>query len=255
MRDDMFEVIIERPRWGSRMRHRRRAQRIDAKVAVARDPDQLPSQFGLRRWADLGTSKSLSENLAPLRRYLETQVNRPWDKVWSDISANLATGSTVQQHVRGHVGDFVAITTSSKDGIVQVHDHYGRIMPLNDTHYRLYVDPRTGLLRRNKHYKSWDRKARDNKAAAERYRATRMRELAPDTQLHRFDDGAWWEVKLAAVPSRLLRPDLAPVVDVVYRARLSRLAPFELYGRPDVYAVRKRQLSRREIVDLGLPRR
>src|SRR5829696_5793202 len=103
MRDDMFEVIIERPRWGSRMPYRRRARRIDAKASLARDSDSLPSYFGMRRWALLGQSKSLNENLAPLRRYLEGQVNRPWNKVWSEISANLAATSTVQQHVRDHV--------------------------------------------------------------------------------------------------------------------------------------------------------
>ena len=46
MRDDMFEVIIERPRWGSRMGHPRRSKRMDAKVTAARDPDALFSKLG-----------------------------------------------------------------------------------------------------------------------------------------------------------------------------------------------------------------
>ena len=41
---------------------------------------------------------------------------------------------------------------------------------------------------------------------------------------------------------------------VVRSARLSALPVDELYGRDGVYAVNKRQLSRREIADLGLPR-
>jgi hypothetical protein len=96
MRDDMFEVIIERPRLGSRMKHQRRTRRIDAKVTAAQDPDSLPFHIGLSRWAKLGPSKSLNENLVPLRRYLERQVNRLWNKVWSEISANLSAASTVQ---------------------------------------------------------------------------------------------------------------------------------------------------------------
>jgi hypothetical protein len=268
MRDDMFEVIIERPRWGSRMKHNRRTRRIDPKAAAARDPDILPSRIGMRRWALLGPSKSLNENLAPLQRYLDTQVDRPWDKVWSDISANLSAASTVQQHVRDHIADFVAISTFMRDGVVWVHGRYGRIEPFASSRYRLYVDPRTGLLRRNKHYQGWRQKVRAEQAEAMRERAARMREVAPDTQLHRLDDGAWWEVKLAPLPRRAERRtdprtgvtreyaviDGQAYVDVVLRPGLSQLPPAELYGRYGVYAAAKRQLSRREVAALGLPR-
>ena len=223
----------------------------------------------MRRWALLGPSKSLNENLAPLRRYLDTQVNRPWDKVWSDISANLSAASTGQQHVRDHIADFVAITTFMRDGAVWAHGRYRRIEPLASSHYRLYVDPRTGLLRRNKHYQNWRQKARAEQAEAARDRAARMREIAPDMQLHLLDDGAWWEVKLAPLPRRPERRtdprngiardnavvDGLAYVDIVLRPGLSQLPPTELYGRYGVYAAAKRQLSRREVAALGLPRR
>ena len=268
MRDDMSEVIIERPRWGSQMKHRRRVRRIDAKASLARDADDLPHQIGMRRWALLGQTKSLNENLAPLRRYLEGQVDRPWNKVWSEISANLSAASTVQQHVRDHIFDFVAVRSFMQDGAVWLDERYGRAVALAETHYRLYVDPRSGLLRRNKHYKSWKRKGREDQLAAERDRATRMRELSHDIQLHLLDDGAWWEVKLAKMPTRRERAvnrrtgcvreheviDADAFVDVVLRPQLSRLAPDELYGRHGVYAVSKRQLSRRDAANLGLPR-
>jgi hypothetical protein len=267
MRDDMFEVIIERPRWGSRMKHRRRARRIDAKAASANDPDSLPAQIGMRRWALFGTPKSLNENLAPLRRYLEAQADRPWNKVWSEITANLSAASTVQQHVRDHVLDFVAVSTFVKDGTVWLNPRRGRLGPLAESHYRLYVDPRTGLLRRNKHYRSWQRRRREDDAAATRERAARMRSVSADTQLHLLDDGAWWEVTLAPLPTvrqRRANPmtgtlreydavDESAYVDVVLRTGLSRLPPHELYGLYGVFAVDKRQLSRREAVRLGLP--
>ena len=264
MREDMFEVIIERPRHGHRMGHHRRARRMDAKVLTARAPDLLLSKLGMQRSAKLGrSSKSLNENLAPLRRYLERQVNRPWDKVWSEISANLVAGSTVQQHVRDHVGDFVAIRTLMKDGTVFVTGRYGRPTPLRESHERLYVDPRTGILRKNKHYASWQKKRRDERAAAAKHRATRMRELGDDLQAHKLDDNGWWEVRLAAIPTRKVSykgRDGAPfeynvrqkVTDVVVSAKLTKLPIAELYGRDDVYAIAKRQMSRREIADLGV---
>jgi hypothetical protein len=263
MREDMFEVIIERPRRGSRMGHPRRARRMDAKVATARDPDMLVSKLGMRRSSAFARSyKSLNENLAPLRRYLEKQVNRPWDKVWSEICENLSASSTVQQHVRDHVGDFVAYKTFVKDGKVFVVNRRGYWpMPLTDGHYDLYVDPRTGILRKNKHCVSWKRERREKDEAAARERATRMREIAPDTQMHKFEDRGWWEIKLAPIPTygvpqaigyRGYYQTYQPVTDTVLTAGLSDLPPAELYGRHGVYAVSKRQLSRKETAALGV---
>jgi len=261
MRADMFEVIIERPRWGSRMGHPRRAKRMDAKVAAARDPDLMLSKLGMKRGATFArVSKSLNENLAPLRRYLESQVNRPWDKVWSDICENLSTASTVQQHVRDHVSDFVAIHTSIKDGVLYGQTRYGKLHPLTDLHYRLYVDPRTGILRKNKHYKSWQRQHREEQAAAAKHRATRMREITPNIQAHKLDDNCWWEVRLAPTPKKTVSYPWSPGIkytiddkftDVVHQAKLSTLPVAELYGKPGFYAAAKRQLSRNEIRDLG----
>jgi hypothetical protein len=138
----------------------------------------------------------------------------------------------------------------------------GRTQPLAESWYRLYVDPRTGLLRPNKHYRSYSQKHRESEAAVARHRASRMRVVSDTIQIHKLDDNAWWEIKLAPIPSRLVGPaaeqlkrqGLDDFVDVVMRANLTTLPPHELYGVSGVYAVAKRQLSRKEIKDLGLPR-
>ena len=263
MRDDMDEVIIERPRRGSRwLKHARRTRRIDPKVATARDPDAIPLQVGIGRWTTYSRNrKTLNENLSPLRRYLEKQVNRPWDKVWSDISENLSASSTVQQHVRDHIGDFVAMQTFIKDGVVSLTGRFSRPRPLADGHYRMYVDPRTGILRKNKHYRSWQQGRRAEAEQVARERAARMREIAPDTQLHKFEDRGWWEVKLAPIPKvrvptttgyRGYYETYERVTDVVASAGFSDLPSWELYGRDGVYAVSKRQLSKKELAAFDL---
>lgn len=266
MRDDMYELIIERPRWGSRwLKYPRRAKRVDAKVTVDRDPDSLPSKVGMKRGAKAArVYKNLNENLAPLRRYLESQVNRPWDKVWSEISANLEAGNTVQQHVRDHVEDFVAFRTFVRDGTVYLTGRRGGPHKVSDGGgYLLYVDPRTGILRKNKRYRGWTRLRRERLAQEVRERAARMREIAPDTQLHKFEDRGWWEIKLAPIPIvrvpqavgyRGYYETYTTVTDTVVTAGLSDLPTDELYGRQGVYAVSKRQLSRKEITALKLPR-
>ncbi|MFX8308882.1 hypothetical protein ABTL21_19880, partial [Acinetobacter baumannii] len=62
--------------------------------------DQLPSKQGMQRpYLERGAYKDLNENLGPLRRFLERQVGRPWNDVYSEIARNLRVTSTVQQHV------------------------------------------------------------------------------------------------------------------------------------------------------------
>ena len=53
--------------------------------------------------------KSLNEHLGPLRRYLSSQVGRPWDKVYAEICAHISVDSAVQDHVRDHVFDYVTV--------------------------------------------------------------------------------------------------------------------------------------------------
>lgn len=241
MRDDMFEVIIERPRHKSRARFPRKFRRRDA-VATRHDPERLGFAAGIGL-----VDKSLNENLAPLRRYLERQIDRPWNKVWSEISAKLRPDSTVQQHVRDHVEDFVAIKTFVKDGAIWTAGSgrfYSRPHPLKESGAKLFVDPRSGLLRRNKYYQTrWQFKAKV------RERAQRMREVSPTVQIHRFGKHGWWEVVL--MPTKLDRYEIKKSgLDVVVQSGFSNLMPHVLYGREGVFAIAKRQLSKPEIAQL-----
>jgi hypothetical protein len=236
MRDDMFEVVIERPRHKSRARFPRKLRRRDA-FATRHDPERLGFVSGISL-----TDKSLNENLSPLRRYLERQVDRPWDKVWSEICALLKPSSAVQQHLRDHVSDFVAVKTFSKDGDVWISNAFLIApQPLKGSRVRLYVDPRSGLLRRNKFYQT----RRQSNAA----KVKRMHEVSPPLQIHHFGKHGWWEVVLT--PTNLDRYQIKRRgLDVVIQSGFSNLMPHALYGRESVYAIAKRQLSKREIAQL-----
>lgn len=139
MREDMYKVIVERPR---------RWKGGDAAAARLRNNFDGPTRLGTR--AGYGY-RSLNENLNPLRRYLRAQTGRPWDKVFSEICASIDTRNTVQQHIRQHIHDFIAI---------DVADLGSRRKFLSSTFgvsQELYVDPHTGLIRVNKTYRSWRR--------------------------------------------------------------------------------------------------
>ncbi len=195
MRKDMAKVIVERPRLGRAAA----GLKPGRSRALVDDDGEIVRARGAREPAVRAPkTKSLNETLNPLRRYLEAQVGRPWNKVYSEISAHLKPTSTVQQHVRDHIEDFVAFRTRMREGQVYVNDRWGKEMPLAQTWQRLYVHPRTGLLRRNEKRLARGRMAREVREAAAAERAARLREIDAVTQAHLFG-GDWWEVKLAEI--------------------------------------------------------
>lgn len=243
MRKDMSKVIVERPRLGRSM-----AGKKPGRTMALADDDGEPIRAKGAREPKKREQKTkwLNENLSPLKRYLARQVGRPWSKVYSEISENLKPSSTVQQHVRDHLVDFVAIKVRREKGELWADTRWGRPMPLSRTSHLYYVHPRTGLLRENEQRVTWKQAERHAKLLAEAELAKRMRAVDAKTQFHLLDDGAWWEVKLAKIPPR------QAYVDVVRRAKLSKLSVGTLYDREGVYAHDKRQLSKAEMKLLKL---
>jgi hypothetical protein len=237
MRADMAKVIVERPRSGSRYKHEgkgyhRRRQRLA--------PEELPRREGIKARAR-GAEKRLSENLAPLGRFLGSCVGRPWDDVFAEICENISRDSAVQDHVRDHVRDFVATHVVLIGGVPCVGEgwHYGR--PLGEVFRRqhLYVCPHTGLLRRLE------------VPSRKRPRPHRPREPNPVRldagRQCRWVDGAWHLVTLA--------PWVSPGYDVVLRRRVDELTPEQVvraYGAR-VYATAKRRLGKKEMRQLPIP--
>jgi hypothetical protein len=258
MRKDMSKVIVERPRLG-----RSRAGLKPGRTRVVTDDEGEPLRAARGGRAPksnkLQKTKSLNENLNPLKRYLASQVGRPWRKVYSDISEHLKPTSTVPQHVRDHLDDFVATKARSVKGVIWAETRWGKPMPISDTGHLYYVHPRTELLLKNDKRVSWKQAERKFREREDAERAKRMRVIDADTQAHLFD-GAWWEVKLAKVKQYQKRDPhsggyyLAQdrYTDVVRSAKLSGMSEEQLYGRHGVYACAKRQLSKAEIKRLKL---
>lgn len=143
MRADMFKVIVERPRWGSR-------HASAAKLKKKTDPNLKFIGHKRHAWLAAPYTKSLNENLAPLRRFLWKQRGRKWDDVFSEICEHLDTGSTVKMHIREHVGDFIMITVHVDPEANWIgQSRWGGAWPL--AHQwgwpDLYVDPFDGRVK------------------------------------------------------------------------------------------------------------
>lgn len=236
MREDMDKVIVERPRrgGGNASKGRWREHAFDG-----------PMQEGMRRRHS--ERKSLNENLAPLRRFLESRVGKYWPKVYAEISAQLRPSNAVQQHVRDHLRDFVATRTSLGPEGILVHNYgyRGGIEPLSKAGHAFFVHPVSSVLLRTPHRRRWAPSWAEQRQARAVAAASRLRVLDDTRQLHKLR-GCWFEVTLAPLPSD------GPVTDVVIDPGLAAIPRHELYGRRDRRAIAKRQLGRKELAQHGL---
>jgi hypothetical protein len=224
MRADMSRVIVERPRRGGSYR-------------PGRPPpvEEMPFGEGMRRRHLLGGNwKELNENLAPLRRYLERQVGRPWNKIYAEITARLRADNTVQQHVRDHLRDFVAINPRRVSASYVRHPGGTRERLSRLWYQPLYVDEKDGILKRTNRLpeaKALRRLARDRTTAP----PDRI-PLGADRELRRIG-GLWYELHLPSPQDDGPRPDAAPWAsldgsDIAPKRKLNR-AELRRYGLED----------------------
>ena len=233
MRPDMSKVIVERPRRGSRLR--------SAKFGVRLSPQLEPDEADPLPPRRPRENKSLNENLAPLERYLNKQVGRPWDKVYSEIRANLDGRKATQLHILQHLSGYVTTDCWTENGtLVGKGGFWGRAWPVEG----LYVDPKTRLLC------SAPRAKRDR--GAKTVTRVRVSDLAHDELI----DGIWYRFEYRRRdPDELLEVVRFHEDQPERNAKYSLVAPGDrrtIYYRDTPAAsklvlVSKRQRSRQEV--------
>jgi len=116
----MKKVVTERPRWGSDHKNRDNLK-IRKNIIVIEEDGEISDtttpggKFSTR--AKYYERKSFSDLLGPLKSYLKSQVDRPWDIVWSEISQNLPASGVLNIHIRDHIEDFVTLDVEKIDGV------------------------------------------------------------------------------------------------------------------------------------------
>jgi hypothetical protein len=240
MRHDMAKVIVERPRWGGGAKYPRAVQRSDNRHPL----EELPRRTSAKRpWlVDGRVQKCLNENLAPLRRYLRSQVGRPWNKVYSEIRERINPDSAVQLHIWQHLMEYVCTDPHVITGDVGDVAYHGFRRPLR--YFAYYVDPRCGLLRENAEYGRRWRSAAPRRAEA----WPGVVEVDDDHAMVPLE-GLWFELRLVPEPAGRGR-----VYDHVLRREIDiGGTDLRVYRGRRVYVAAKRQLNKRDIRHFDLP--
>ena len=144
MREDMSKVVTERPRVGHSepsVKTGRRIHRYDENDEY----EDLPKRekYSMKRQAGRTRGKHFSDLINPLLRYLRSNVGRPWDKVYSEMSEHLDFRKTTGRHIFEHVQQAVELHCYiGEDG--KIYDQPCWKTPC--LVQGLYVHPRTRLL-------------------------------------------------------------------------------------------------------------
>jgi hypothetical protein len=254
MREDMYKVIVERPRHG---------RYFKSEYPCPHDLEESPKNESLKKRHR--ARKYLNENLSPLKRFLAKQVNRPWDKVFSELCKHIDRRNTVQQHIHEHIDGFVARHVTKING--ELYSTTGWRNPWALSHpwqSELYVDPDTGILRKNSFREKTRAEEKQKRMLAIEKGHSHRRKLDAQHQLVQLE-GIWYFVTVETVPEK-------PDKEVCHQLRLSGQLPMDvirnlpawdcatggnlgnhyLLGDYRLYASAKRQLNSRELKRYGL---
>jgi len=116
MREDFDKVLTERPRVGGGGVYRS-GKRMGEK--------ELHEDFSIKKSPmSMGRgSKEFTDLISPLYRWMEKQVGRPWNKVYSDIKVNFGSSNLQHQHLLDHIKWMVSFGCFKKDH--KIYDSMG----------------------------------------------------------------------------------------------------------------------------------
>lgn len=159
----MSKQICEDARSHSSDRVASRSRRRNAKQRMHVDPEDSAPSEGMKNTYKHSTKasnfrKDFGEHLSPLYGFLNKQVGRPWNDVFSEICEQITIDSTVQRHIREHVFDLVEINIRIINGkphefnpYAYANDRRGWILHSDwrrrGKHRQMYVDPEDGILK------------------------------------------------------------------------------------------------------------
>lgn len=154
MRTDLNKVLCERERRGANRNHR--PYRRMKKFAPDLDPvDGGPAGQEGMTYRYGRDAKDFDEHLSPLYGQIRKAVGKPWNKFYSELCKVFDKRSVINQHILGHLRDFCEKDLYEKDGKLYVKSQIMSDLPLEEARCDFYVDPKDGIIKKNKHKKTY----------------------------------------------------------------------------------------------------
>jgi hypothetical protein len=261
MRHDMQKVVGDTRRSGGHAKfpkHRRDG---------VRDVEDLPARESMssrhvRDWSHSKGGKAFRS--APIRRWLNAQVGRPWSKVLSEMCARLNRETSAGRDALSTIEWYVETdVTIREDGVpMEKRAWNGKTPEVSG----LYVHPVNGLLcRAEPRHVNW-REAHREREAQELLE--KRRQIGPGKFLIKHAEN-WFIVELATVPDvpvekdRLgnpVRREEHVIVDALLKADVTspysydckHLSRDALYGSDSLYAKTAKQANHQELKRYGV---
>jgi hypothetical protein len=155
MRPDLNKVLTEQPRRGSNSRNLKTRVRFKYYDDAREDRYSLPKTgkmlMGNRELGPHDESKGFTDKLGPVKRWLDSQVGRNWDGVYSEIkqafpNTNKQNHHLLDTHLMGYINRNATVEKSNKGRRVFTADGYAGRRELRPGD--IYVDPKTHVLMR-----------------------------------------------------------------------------------------------------------
>lgn len=260
MRDDLNKLLCERERPGSANRYREYRRKKDFIEDRSGEGADLPTREGMKKrygW----NAKPFGENLNPLWGMVRKNVGRPWDKVYSELCSVFNMRSVINQHILDHLKYFVEQNCYEEDEIVYVRSNYGPDRPIKDSSTEYYVHPRTGILLRNKWYKSHKSISRQRDAERKNQELKTRRVIEPGKLEYRKNDaGVWFACELAKIPEPVIKKIVMPsgtIMEVPSGGAATDMWTkehvwYNRWNRDNTYVCKVRTASHRELKRLGI---
>jgi hypothetical protein len=247
MRKDLNKQLCERERTGHRSKYRA-VRRANLEISE----ETTLKQQGMKRPYGYNT-KDLNENLNPLWGQVRKAVGRPWDKFYSELCKNFDKRSVINQHILDHLNDFLVKSVYVRDGELWIAPKYGPPHPLKQSHVEYYVDPRDGIIKKNK-FRVTYRQA--HKARQEREKKLELEKTRWIDEYHvlRKIEGVWYLFELEDLPPATITYEKPSNQDIfvvgVKQKTWEQLSEFErqFHGVQKIKGTRKRDVFTNEII-------
>lgn len=201
MRQDLNKLLCERERVRSRDHYRnyRRNRRFNHALQDLEGENQPATESMRIRYGWM--RKEFNENLNPLQGILRKSVGRPWDQFYSELCETFNMRSVINQHILQHLYDYICVNGVEIDDQKQVwvRDRWATTQRVEESHFLYYVDPRDGLIKANKHYRSWGQRKRDRWREQLANQPITQVYLDQNTVLNLID-GVWYQFSLEEIP-------------------------------------------------------